>query len=237
VEMQAMAELFNRPIQVYQYGCDPMNTFHAPHQTDNPAIRVSYHGNIHYNSVVDPYAATIGVGLGLPQFYPGLAEKNLMRDAVHASEKDEIEDAMLEDKIRATDWEATDEQLQEQVARESYLQWLRDQEKQMKENAASGVSTTTTNPLACGSQSPDSARPSCSKSKSPMRVPVNDSGDTASASVAGSSRYHGKKHWDDDDDLLKQVLAISQQEYFDSMKNPRQDDYDGKKPSSSNSLS
>ena len=36
---------------------------------------------------------------------------------------------MLEDKIRATDWEATNEAIEEQVARESYLQWLRDNER------------------------------------------------------------------------------------------------------------
>lgn len=36
---------------------------------------------------------------------------------------------MLEDKLRATDWEATNEAIEEQVARESYLQWLRDNEK------------------------------------------------------------------------------------------------------------
>lgn len=35
---------------------------------------------------------------------------------------------MLEDKIKATDWEATNEAIEEQVARESYLQWLRDNE-------------------------------------------------------------------------------------------------------------
>ena len=31
---------------------------------------------------------------------------------------------MLDDKIAATDWEATQEELIQQVARESYLQWL-----------------------------------------------------------------------------------------------------------------
>ena len=40
---------------------------------------------------------------------------------------------MLEDKKRATDWEATNEAIEEQVARESYLQWLRDQEKQARQ--------------------------------------------------------------------------------------------------------
>ena len=36
---------------------------------------------------------------------------------------------MLEDKIKATDWEATDEQLAELAARESYLQWMKDNQK------------------------------------------------------------------------------------------------------------
>lgn len=36
---------------------------------------------------------------------------------------------MLEDKIKATDWEATDEQLAEIAARESYLQYLKDKQK------------------------------------------------------------------------------------------------------------
>lgn len=39
---------------------------------------------------------------------------------------------MLEDKLRATDWEATNEAIEEQVARDSYLQWLRDSEKRDK---------------------------------------------------------------------------------------------------------
>ena len=36
--------------------------------------------------------------------------------------------AMLEDKLRETDWELTQESIEEQVARESYLQWLKEQE-------------------------------------------------------------------------------------------------------------
>jgi len=36
---------------------------------------------------------------------------------------------MLEDKLLATDWEATNEAIEEQVARESYLQWLKDNER------------------------------------------------------------------------------------------------------------
>ena len=51
---------------------EPINTFHGAYKTDNEPIRLSYHRNVHYNSVVDPYKATIGVGLGLPGFQPGV---------------------------------------------------------------------------------------------------------------------------------------------------------------------
>lgn len=43
---------------------------------------------------------------------------------------------MLEDKLRETDWELTQENIEEQVARESYLQWLRDQEAASKQQGA-----------------------------------------------------------------------------------------------------
>ena len=39
---------------------------------------------------------------------------------------------MLEDKLRATDWEATNEAMEEAVARESYLEWLKDCEKRSR---------------------------------------------------------------------------------------------------------
>lgn len=104
IEMQAMAEMYNRPVEVYQdsngesdrpignhlHICqpiifhqpltppppptEPINTFHGIHQNNDEPIRVSYHRNIHYNSVVNPNKATIGVGLGLPAFKPGVPE-------------------------------------------------------------------------------------------------------------------------------------------------------------------
>ena len=38
-----------------------------------------------------------------------------MHAAVNASEQDVVEKAMLEDKLKATDWEATNEAIEEQV--------------------------------------------------------------------------------------------------------------------------
>uniref|UniRef100_A0A8D0FPS4 ubiquitinyl hydrolase 1 n=1 Tax=Strix occidentalis caurina TaxID=311401 RepID=A0A8D0FPS4_STROC len=115
IEMQAMAEMYNRPVEVYQYGTEPINTFHGIQHNEDEPIRVSYHRNIHYNSVVNPNKATIGVGLGLPSFKPGLAEQSLMKSAIKTSEESWIEQQMLEDKKRATDWEATNEAIEEQV--------------------------------------------------------------------------------------------------------------------------
>ena len=65
---------------------EPINIFHGSYETDNPPIRLSYHGGNHYNAVIDPYAATVGVGLGLPGFVPGLADKQQMDQATSQSE-------------------------------------------------------------------------------------------------------------------------------------------------------
>ncbi len=102
----------------------------------NAPIRLSYHRESHYNSLVDPYKATVGVGLGLPGHSPGAADRQLMRQGVAASEESAVEKAMLEDKLKHTDWEATNEAIEEQVARESYLQWIRDNERRRKQQSA-----------------------------------------------------------------------------------------------------
>ena len=40
---------------------------------------------------------------------------------------------MLEDKLKATDWEAAEEDIAEMVARESYLQWVKENQKTVRE--------------------------------------------------------------------------------------------------------
>lgn len=70
---------------------EPINIFHGMHKTDNEPIRLSYQRGSHYNSIVDPHKATVGVGLGLPSYTPGSAEKNLLKDAVRQSEDFHIE--------------------------------------------------------------------------------------------------------------------------------------------------
>ncbi|XP_063746039.1 OTU domain-containing protein 5-A isoform X2 [Eleginops maclovinus] len=269
IEMQAMAEMYNRPVEVYQDGTEPINTFHGIHQNNDEPIRVSYHRNIHYNSVVNPNKATIGVGLGLPAFKPGVpkpdtfknhktyAEQTLMKSAIKTSEESWIEQQMLEDKKRATDWEATNEAIEEQVARESYLQWLQDQEKQARQPRK--ATATCSSATAAASSGPDDwsgrsprqrdSDPSHSHSHADLPTPPTSTNNKppspAGAALilskppspcapgpSNQSRHHleyraimqemsptafGLTDWEDDE-ILASVLAVSQQEYMDSMK-------------------
>ncbi|CAM4624519.1 unnamed protein product [Lepidochelys kempii] len=268
IEMQAMAEMYNRPVEVYQYGTEPINTFHGIQQNEDEPIRVSYHRNIHYNSVVNPNKATIGVGLGLPSFKPGYAEQSLMKSAIKTSEESWIEQQMLEDKKRATDWEATNEAIEEQVARESYLQWLRDQEKQARQpRKASATCSSATAAATSGledwssrsprhrSSAPSPEHPDLHGEITAMKPP--SPGTTAALALpkppspcapgtssqlsAGGGRAtpplvslypalecraimqqmsptaFGLTDWDEDE-ILASVLAVSQQEYLESMK-------------------
>lgn len=252
IEMQAMAEMYNRPVEVYQYGTEPINTFHGIHQNHDEPIRVSYHRNIHYNSVVNPNKATIGVGLGLPAFKPGFAEQSLMKSAIKTSEESWIEQQMLEDKKRATDWEATNEAIEEQVARESYLQWLQDQEKQARQpRKASATCSSATAAASSGlddwsarsprQRDPDPSHSDLTAATATSNKPPSPSGaalilskppSPCAPGPSNSSRHHleyraimqemsptafGLTDWEDDE-ILASVLAVSQQEYLDSMK-------------------
>lgn len=64
-------------------------------QSDNEPIRLSYQRGSHYNSIVDPFKATIGVGLGLPSYNPGAADHALISDAVRQSEELQIEQVIV----------------------------------------------------------------------------------------------------------------------------------------------
>ncbi|CAF2630070.1 unnamed protein product [Rotaria sp. Silwood2] len=134
IEIIALSELYNRPIEVYEYSTEPINIVHGVYKTDNEPIRLSYHCGVHYNSIIDPWRPTAGHGLGLPDLEPGRAQESLILTALRQSEESHIERTMLDDKLAATDWEATQNELIQQIARESYLQWLSDTNQQQNDN-------------------------------------------------------------------------------------------------------
>lgn len=77
----------------------------------------------------------MGLGLGLAGYRIMDESPNVkhMREAVRMSEEQEIEQTMFEDKLKTTDWEATNEAIEEQIARESYLQWCRENHQAQKQ--------------------------------------------------------------------------------------------------------
>ncbi|XP_067216664.1 OTU domain-containing protein 5 isoform X7 [Linepithema humile] len=222
IEMHAMSEMYNRSIQLYCYSTEPINTFHTMVESDNEPIRLSYHRGSHYNSIVDPYKATIGVGLGLPSYNPGSADRALISDAVRQSEELHIEQTMLEDKIKATDWEATNEAIEEQVARESYLQWLRDNE--MRKAVSDAVRYSKRSPQHQSAQGAHLSSDFEVKMMPQEPVPGSSKEAHASPDISLFNRLppevFGLTDWEDSH-ILSQVLATSQQEYLDSLKQSR----------------
>lgn len=189
-----------------------------------------------------------------------------MGDAVQQSEKFHLEKCMLEDKLRETDWEVTQETIEEQVARESYLQWLRDNENQARRHAtpksASATCSSSSDAMYMDTPSelrvgrsprarsnPSSAqnspqRPEGLEQSSPKPTlptsgagspkptfPSGATGGCPQGAVGGNpafvetsslmnhypSNMFGYPEWNEDD-ILAQVMAQSQQEYLDSLK-------------------
>ncbi|CAB3409175.1 unnamed protein product [Caenorhabditis bovis] len=138
LELQAISELFARPVEVYEYSTEPISILlprgsneqaSSSSRQQNPPLRLSYHGSVHYNAIIDPQHATIGVGLGLPGLIPRGDDIAVMENAIEVSEREHIEETMLKDKIDMTDWQRTQEDLVDQISRESYLAYVRETEK------------------------------------------------------------------------------------------------------------
>lgn len=140
------------------FSCFSSNIYNSE-QTNNgyQPLRLSYHRYSHYNAILDPYKSSVGVGLGLAGYRPeDFDPAKQVSDAVQMSEQLEIEKMMVEDKLKTTDWEATSDVVVEQIARQSYLQFCKENnDKKMKGNKSATVTSTE----ACGSSS--STMPAC----------------------------------------------------------------------------
>ncbi|XP_044257167.1 OTU domain-containing protein 5-B [Tribolium madens] len=198
LEIQAMSELYNRTIEVYCYQITPINIFNGSRLINSyEPIRLSYHRMCHYNSISNPNKPSVGVGLGLPNYHTVDIDRRRFNDALRASDELLIEQTMLEDKLKATDFEATNEAIEEQVARESYIQYFRDSERRLKNQGHScGSSSTITSATMSSSRSSrkGSVSPKGSQSpkgpNSPKTTPLA-SPRSASISSPSTSRYEG----------------------------------------------
>lgn len=206
VELQAISEIYSRPIEIYEYCTEPRNISSSrldassPSGDANPPIRLSYHGAVHYNSVIDPTKATVGVGLGLPGYTPGAADRNLINEAIQKSEVQLIEDAMLSDKIKMTDYERTEQEISDQIARQSYLDYLKSINK--AENMPNGGNKEISYTVS---------EPGCSHAN--VRPPEN-----SDDSIGANEWFHAAGSDAEERALLAQVMALSQQEFLNSLK-------------------
>jgi len=149
LEIQAISEIYNRPVEVFDARGDaqtPMNIFQAHTDDEAPEgrshsqpLRLSYHGRSHYNALFDPSRPDVGEGLGLPGFEPGLADRAQVEQAVGESETAALDAQLLHEAQGASEMEATQEAILQAALKES----LMDRRSQHAGGATSSTATET----------------------------------------------------------------------------------------------
>jgi len=118
LELQAITEIYSRPVEIYAIDENPLNIFQGTYEVDSPPIMLSYHCGNHYNSVKDPLKPTAGFGLGLPGLKTAKeVDIDNLNEAIKESEREEIE-KMIADNTE-NDFENVEESLIELVKKES----------------------------------------------------------------------------------------------------------------------
>lgn len=187
----------------------PINIFNSDQEKNGiEPLRLSYQRGSHYNAIINPYKATVGVGLGLAGYRITDVAPNVkfMQDAVRLSEDLAIEQTMFEDKLKTTDWEATNEAIEEQIARESYIQWCREnRHSQMlasghhyniKSNSTVTSTAKESNCIAAASSHKTQQRASpnrCNSGSGSTDSDQYDSPQNDMSDEAGSSKFHNYK--------------------------------------------
>ncbi|XP_024025046.1 OTU domain-containing protein 5 [Morus notabilis] len=126
VEIQALSEMYNRPIHIYSYSTEPINIFHGSYNTDTPPIRLSYHQGNHYNSLVDPRRLTIGAGLGFSCLRGTNVDKDQVKAAIKAQQDQQIDNALLAEGRFYSDLELTEKEIERMVMEASRAEYLAD---------------------------------------------------------------------------------------------------------------
>ncbi|KAM7522571.1 hypothetical protein LguiA_012473 [Lonicera macranthoides] len=168
MEIQALSEMYNRPIHIYSYGIEPINIFHGSYNTDTPPIRLSYHHGNHYNSLVDPRRLTIGAGLGFSSLQGRNIDRDQIKAAIKAQQDQQIDNAnfslcMLIFELQAllaegrfySDLELTEKEIERMVMEASRAEYIAED----KFNKQLGRRDSSTS----GAESSSGARPSGSE--------------------------------------------------------------------------
>ncbi|KAL2592698.1 hypothetical protein AAZV13_12G083000 [Glycine max] len=181
VEIQAMCEMYNRPIHIYSYTTEPINIFHGSYNTDMPPIRLSYHHGNHYNSLVDPRRLTIGAGLGFSSLRGTNVDKDQVKAAIKAQQDKQINNALLAEGRFYSDLELTEKEIERMVIEVSRAEYLAD--------------STFKQQLGDRESSTSNAEPS-------------SSGATAGSSGTDRKTEHGKEHGSDLSSGMQMLLSM-----------------------------
>nr|GEW19905.1 OTU domain-containing protein 5-B-like isoform X1 [Tanacetum cinerariifolium] len=158
VEIQALSEMYNRPIHIYSYTTEPINIFHGSYNTDTPPIRLSYHHGNHYNSLVDPRRLTIGAGLGFSSLQGTNVDKDQVKAAIKAQQDQQIDNALLAEARFCSDVELTEKEIERMVMEASRAEYIAN-DKFKHQLGRRESSTSEAEPSSSG------GRPSGSESK------------------------------------------------------------------------
>ncbi|KAJ7552659.1 hypothetical protein O6H91_06G063500 [Diphasiastrum complanatum] len=163
LEIQAMAEIFNRPIHIHSYSTDPINIFHGSYETDLPPIRLSYHRGNHYNSLHDPSKPTVGAGLGFGSLHGTAVDRDQVKAAIKAQQDQQIDKALLAEGRYYSDLELTEQEIEHMVIEESRAEFLAE-EKHRQHILYKGTSTSAgAEPSSSGTTSGSSKKVADSK--------------------------------------------------------------------------
>ncbi|XP_072980188.1 OVARIAN TUMOR DOMAIN-containing deubiquitinating enzyme 6 [Typha angustifolia] len=157
VEIQAFAEMYNRPIHIYSYSTEPINIFQGNYDTDTPPIRLSYHHGNHYNSLVDPRRLTIGAGLGFSSLRGANIDKDQVKAAIKAQQDQQIDNALLAEGRFYSDLELTEKEIERMVMEASRAEYLAEekskQQLSFRESSTSGAEPSSSGAITGPSQS------------------------------------------------------------------------------------
>ena len=135
LEIRAMSELYHRSIEIYCYQVKPISVFNGSEVSGLEPIRLSYQRGSHYDAILRADREISRPEPSNVTRLPYELDQRHFKAAVQQSEDTLIEQAMMEDKLKATDFEATNEEIEEQVARESYITWIKENELRNSESA------------------------------------------------------------------------------------------------------
>ncbi|KAL6566975.1 OVARIAN TUMOR DOMAIN-containing deubiquitinating enzyme 6 [Orobanche minor] len=157
IEIQALSEMYNRPIHIYSYSTEPINIFHGSYNTDTPPIRLSYHHGNHYNSLVDPRRITIGAGLGFSALQGTNVDKDKVKAAIKAQQDQQIDSALLAEGRFYSDLELTEKEMERMVIEASRAEYLADdtfkqQQLGHRESSTSGAEPSSSSARSSGAR-------------------------------------------------------------------------------------